>query len=89
MNLEVGLKSMKTITATQMREDIYNLVEAVEVNHEPIQITSKKGNAILVSKEDWDAIQETLYLLAIPNMREELKKGMKTHLSKCKEEIKW
>lgn len=80
---------MKNITATQARKDIYNLIEAVEANHEPIQINSKRSNAVLIAESDWRAIQETLYLLSVPGMRESIQKGLKTSLKKCKEDIDW
>jgi antitoxin YefM len=80
---------MKNVTATQARKDIYNLIEAVELNHEPIQITSKRANAVLIAESDWRAIQETLHLLSIPDMRESIKTGLKTPLKKCKEELDW
>ena len=80
---------MKTITATEARKDIYNLVESVEHNHEPVHISSKRSHAILIAESDWRAIQETLYLVSIPKMRESIRKGLKTPLSECLDEIEW
>ena len=65
------------------------LIDEAAESHEPIQITGKRSNAVLLSAEDWRSIQETLYLLSIPGMRESLIKGMKTPLSKCKKEPGW
>lgn len=78
---------MKTITATSAQSDLYRLIEATLSDHEPIQITGKRGNAVLVAEEDWRAIQETLHLVGIAGMRESILQGMKEPLSKCSREI--
>lgn len=78
---------MTTITASEARSNLYNLIDQVSSEHEPIVITGKRHNAVLVSEEDWSSIQETLFLLSIPNMRESLKKGMETPPSECDEDI--
>ncbi len=80
---------MKTITATQARNKIYKLIDETVEESKPIQITGKRANAVLVSEEDWNAIQETLYLLSIPGMRESLIKGMKEPLEKCTDKLTW
>lgn len=77
---------MKTIPVTKVRQNIYKILEQVRTNSEPIQITSKKGNAILISEEDWNAIQETLYLLSIPNLRESILEADKIPLDEWKDE---
>jgi len=59
---------MTTITATEARKSLYKLLDDVSGSHEPVQITGKRGNAVLVSQEDWDAVQETLYLVSIPGI---------------------
>ena len=74
---------MQTYTATQARKDIYNLVAQTELNHEPVQITGKQNNAILLSESDWNDIQETLYLMSVPGMSESIIKGMETPLDEC------
>lgn len=79
--------SIKTI---QQAEDNFNeLIEEVTISHQPITITGKKHNAVLISQEDWSAIQETLYLLSIPNMRESIIEGLKTPIDECDEELDW
>jgi prevent-host-death family protein len=80
---------MKTITATEARNNIYNLIDQASDESEPIQITGKRANAILISEEDWRAIQETLYLLSIPGMRESIIKGMKEPVENLPAKIKW
>ncbi len=78
---------MKTITATTARSDLYRLIDTALSDHEPVQITGKRGNAVLVSESDWRAIQETLYLVSIPGMRESIVKGMAEPVDSCSREI--
>ena len=78
---------MKTITATSARSDLYRIIDLAQVSHEPVQITGKRGNAVLLAEGDWRAIQETLYLLGIPNMRESILEGMAEPIAACSEEI--
>ncbi len=80
---------MKTITASEARTNLYKLIDETAVTSEPVQITGKRADAVLVSIDDWRAIQETLYLLTIPGMRESIRKGMKTPLKKCLESLDW
>lgn len=80
---------MKTITVTKAREQLYKLLSETAESHEPVQITGKQANAVLVSEEDWRSIQETLYLLSIPGMRESIVEGMKTPVEECSEEPGW
>ncbi|OGX07079.1 MAG: antitoxin [Omnitrophica WOR_2 bacterium GWA2_47_8] len=80
---------MTSLTASQARAKLYKLVDAAAHSHEPIQITGKRNNVVLVSEEDWRAIQETLFLLSIPGMRESIRKGLKTPLAKCTKKLKW
>jgi antitoxin YefM len=83
------VKTMSTLTATEARKRLYTLVDDVAESHDPIQIVGKRNSAVLVSEEDWRAIQETLYLSAIPEMRESIRKGLKTPVEKCEEELDW
>lgn len=80
---------MKTISITEARNNIYKLIDMTKDEGEPIQITGKRGNAVLISEEDWRAIKETLYLVSIPGMRESIIKGLKEPLSKTKSKITW
>jgi antitoxin YefM len=80
---------MKTLSITEARKNIYKLVDQANEIHEPIQITGKRNNAVLVSEEDWRAIQETLHLLSIPGMRKSIIKGIKTPLTETTDELKW
>lgn len=80
---------MKTITVTKARSNLYKLIEDASNIHEPIQIAGKRTNAILISEEDWRSVQETLYLLSIPGMRESIREGLETPLEECSEELEW
>ena len=80
---------MPTLTITQARNTLYQLVASVADTHEPVLITGKKTNAVLISEEDWRAVHETLYLLAIPGMRESIREGTQTPISECSDEVEW
>ncbi|WP_447895383.1 type II toxin-antitoxin system Phd/YefM family antitoxin [Vreelandella sp. GE22] len=78
---------MTAITATEARSNLYRLIDETAESHQPIAITGKRNNAVLVSEEDWSAIQETLYLLSVPGMRESIREGMDTPVDECDEEL--
>ena len=80
---------MPTLSATEARTKLYRLIDETSLTHEPIVITGKRGNAVLISEDDWRAIQETIFLLNIPGMRESIQKGLATPIEDCKEEIEW
>ena len=79
----------KVITASQARSDIYNLIDETAQSHEPIIITGKRHNAVMVSQEDWKAIEETLYLTSIPNMAQSITDAMNASDSKFSETVEW
>lgn len=80
---------MSDITATEARSNLYRLIDETAESHQPVVITGKRNNAVLVSQEDWAAIQETLFLLSVPGMRESIREGMETPTSDCEEELNW
>ncbi len=80
---------MKTLTVTQVRKDIYRLLDEASRTHEPIQITGKRSNAVLISEDDWRSIQETLYLTSIPGMADSIKEGLDTPIDECDEDLAW
>jgi antitoxin YefM len=80
---------MTTITATEARKQLYKLVDDVSDTHEPVQITGKRGNAVLVGEDDWRAVQETLFLVSIPGMRESIIEGMATPPEELDSELGW
>lgn len=80
---------MKTMTSSAARANLYRLLEETVESSEPVQITSKKGNSVLVSEEDWRALQETVHLLSIPGMRESIREGLATPIDECSEDPGW
>lgn len=71
------MNRLKTLSATAAREKFFGLIDETAENHAPVLITTKRNNAVLVGEDDWNAIQETLYLLSVPGMRESIVEGMK------------
>ena len=80
---------MPTLSATEARTKLYHLIDQTSSTHEPILITGKRGNAVLISEDDWRSIQETIYLLNIPGMRDSIREGLATPLEECGEELNW
>ena len=80
---------MKTITASKARANIYKLLDEAAASSEPIQITGKRANGVLISEENWRSVEETLYLLSIPGMRESIVEGLATPAEACDEELDW
>jgi antitoxin YefM len=80
---------MPTITASEARANLYRLIDEAASSHQPLLISGKRNNAVLVAEEDWTAIQETLFLLSIPGMRESIREGMAMPLDECSEELDW
>ena len=80
---------MQTVSATTARSMIYRLLDDASETHEPIQIPGKRSSAVLVAEDDWRAIQESLFLVSIPGMRESIRLGLATPVSACSEELDW
>ena len=80
---------MRTVTATEARQRLYRLLDELAVESEPVQITGKRANAVLVSEDDWRALQETIHLLSIPGMGESIREGLSARLEDCVEELDW
>jgi prevent-host-death family protein len=80
---------MTTLNATEARSKLYNLIDEASETHKPIVITGKRGNAVLLAEEDWNSINETLFLLSVPGMRESIKEGMDASLEECSKELDW
>lgn len=80
---------MTTLSVTQARGQLYKLLDTTAISHEPIQITGKRHNAVLIAEDDWRSIKETLYLLSVPGMKKSIQKGLKTPVSKCAKALKW
>ena len=73
---------MTTVTSTKARATLYHLIMNLQKDGEPVLITGKNGNAILISEDDWRSVEETLYLLSIPGMRDSIRRGMREPVSK-------
>jgi prevent-host-death family protein len=80
---------MTILTASKARSKLYRLIDETALSHQPVIISGKRTQAVLLSADDWKAIQETLYLLSIPGMRESIRKGLKTPVEKCAKDVKW
>lgn len=77
------------ISVTEARQTLFGLIDRVNESHEPVTILGKRGNAVLVSEEDWRSIQETLYLKAIPGVWESIEEGIKKSIEACSDELPW
>ena len=80
---------MQTLTASEARTNLYRLMDQSAESHQPILISGKRSSAVLVSAEDWQAIQETLFLLSVPGMRESIKQGMAEPLDTSATAVAW
>jgi len=80
---------MSILNVTEARAKLYSLIDETTETHQPIVITGKRGNAVLISESDWNAISETLYLLSVPGMRESIKEGLEEDISACDKDIDW
>ncbi len=80
---------MTTLSASEARANLYRLMDQAAESHQPIVISGKRSNAVLISEEDWSAIQETLFLLSVPGMRESVKAGMTESTESCTDELDW
>ena len=80
---------MTTVTATEARANLYRLIDEAATSHQPLLISGKRNRAVLISEDDWTAIQETLHLLSVPGMRESIREGMAEPIGECSEELDW
>ena len=80
---------MQTLSASVARTNLYRLIDEASSSHQPVVITGKRANAVLVSQEDWSAIQETLFLVSIPNMRESIREGLNTPVNELSTQLDW
>ena len=80
---------MTVLKASDARARLYRLIDETAASHEPVVIAGKRHNAVLLSEGDWRAIQETVYLLSIPGMRESIVEGLATPIPRCAKKIPW
>ena len=80
---------MMTLNVTEARANLYKLIDDTSASHEPVVITGKRGNAVLLAEDDWNAINETLHLLSVPGMRESILEGMQETIDSAATELNW
>ena len=80
---------MPTLTASEARANLYRLIDEAAASHQPVLISGKRNKAVLIAEEDWQAVQETLFLLSVPGMRESIRKGMAEPIEECSEDLEW
>jgi antitoxin YefM len=80
---------MTVLKVSEARANLYQLIDETAQSHQPVTITGKRHNAVLVSEDDWRSVQETLYLVSIPGMRESIIEGMQTPVEECAEGLEW
>jgi PHD/YefM family antitoxin component YafN of YafNO toxin-antitoxin module len=80
---------MTTFNATEARSNLYKLIDETAMSHQPIVIKGKRSNAVLISEEDWNAVNETLFLTSIPGMRDSIIEGMQSGAEDCGKELDW
>jgi antitoxin YefM len=80
---------MTILTASEARANLYRLIDEAAESHEPIRIRGRRHNAVLLAEEDWASIEETLFLLAIPGMRESIREGLATPIDECLPDPGW
>lgn len=80
---------MAPLTATEARANLYRLIDETASSHQPLLISGERNSAVLVCQEDWAAIQETLFLLSVPGMRESIREGLTTDIEDCDEGVDW
>ncbi len=79
----------KVMTVSQARTNIYKIMDETAETHQPIMITGKRNNVVMLSEEDWNAIEETLFLNSIPGMASSIKEAMEAPNSEFSEDIEW
>jgi prevent-host-death family protein len=80
---------MQIYNVTEARSSLYKLIDQTADSHDPIVITGKRNNAVLLSEDDWSTINETLHLLSTPGMRESIREGLDTDISECSDKLDW
>ncbi|MEA5572656.1 type II toxin-antitoxin system Phd/YefM family antitoxin [Calothrix sp. UHCC 0171] len=80
---------MSSLSVNEAQNNLQQLIDQVATQGEPVIIQGEHGNAILLAEKDWSAIQETLYLLSVPEMRESIKEGLATSVEECSEDLEW
>ena len=77
------------IPINEAQKQLQQLIDAVSQSHQPIVIAGQTSNAVLLSESDWASVQETLYLLSVPGMRESIREGLATPIEECDRPLEW
>ena len=80
---------MNTINVTNARKNLYKIIKSINNSHKPIHITGKNGSVVMIAEEDWNAIEETLFLSSDPKLKKSILEGMKEPIDKCSETLDW
>ena len=82
---------MLNTNVTSFRKDIFNILEQTIKFNEPVNVSTKDGNAVVISEEDYNGLMETLYLSSAPSVKESIVEGLNTPLSECvaESEVEW
>lgn len=82
---------MLNTNITNFRKNIFGLLEQTIKFNEPIHISTKDGNAIIISEDDYNGLMETLYLSSVPTMKEKIMEGLHTSINECvpEDEVQW
>ncbi|MDD3853982.1 MAG: type II toxin-antitoxin system Phd/YefM family antitoxin [Syntrophomonadaceae bacterium] len=79
---------MLNTNATNFRKNLFKYLDLTIDFNDVINVSTKKGNVVILSEEDYNGLMETLYLTSIPNMKERLQEGLDAKIEDC-EEFKW
>lgn len=79
----------RNLRVSEARAQLYRPVDEAVESHEPVYIVGKRNRAVMIGEDDWRAITETLYLLSIPGIRESIRRGLKTPIKVCREQLEW
>ena len=80
---------MNTLNVTNARKNLYKIIKSINDSHEPIHISGKNGSVVMIAEEDWNAIEETIFLSSDPKLRKSIIDGMKEPVDKCLEKLDW
>lgn len=80
---------MITVSVKEASDNLPDLVQNSIAKREPVLISGKNNNAVLMAESDWQAMNETLHLLSVPGMRDAIKRGLSENLERTSKELKW
>lgn len=82
---------MLHVNVTNFRKNIFGLLEQTVTYNEPVNVSTKSGNVVLLSEDDYNGLMETVYLMSIPGMKEKLVEGKNTLIENCisEDEVEW